>query len=166
MYYNRWMPVQCSSEMYHHGVKGMKWGVRKDRNSYSEGSLVGNRRGLQSELNRTDKQLGRDRYNAGQTARKLEKAQRKGASLKKQNKLSSKLKNYDASIENGYKKTQALLKDVKKSGFSVSQRSTKRAYVRGKDIAIMAASVPVMAITGWGMMSWASLPGTKYKVRE
>lgn len=24
--YNRWMPVQCSSELYHYGVKGMKWG--------------------------------------------------------------------------------------------------------------------------------------------
>ena len=27
--YNRWMPLECSTELYHHGVKGMKWGVRK-----------------------------------------------------------------------------------------------------------------------------------------
>lgn len=26
MSYNRWMPPECSTELYHHGVKGMKWG--------------------------------------------------------------------------------------------------------------------------------------------
>ena len=26
MSYNRWMPAECSTELYHHGVKGMKWG--------------------------------------------------------------------------------------------------------------------------------------------
>lgn len=29
--YNRWMPPECSSELYHHGVKGMRWGVRHER---------------------------------------------------------------------------------------------------------------------------------------
>lgn len=26
MAYNRWMPIQYDSELYHYGVKGMKWG--------------------------------------------------------------------------------------------------------------------------------------------
>lgn len=29
MSYNRWTPPEYSSELYHHGVKGMRWGVRK-----------------------------------------------------------------------------------------------------------------------------------------
>lgn len=32
MSYNRWMPVKYSSELYHHGIKGQKWGVRRFQN--------------------------------------------------------------------------------------------------------------------------------------
>lgn len=37
MSYNRWMPVQYSSELYHHGIKGMRWGVRRYQ-PYADGS--------------------------------------------------------------------------------------------------------------------------------
>ena len=33
MSYNRWMPAKYNSELYHHGVKGMKWGVRHEKES-------------------------------------------------------------------------------------------------------------------------------------
>lgn len=29
-YYNRWMPPDCRTELYHHGVKGMRWGIRRN----------------------------------------------------------------------------------------------------------------------------------------
>lgn len=55
MSYNRWMPVQCSSELYHHGVKGMKWG----KHLFGKGAEVqtGAGGGGGGELSEEDKKL-------------------------------------------------------------------------------------------------------------
>lgn len=161
--YNRWMPPEYSTELYHHGVKGMKWGVRKE---YKQGSLVGNRRGLQRELNRTDKQTGRDRYHYSELRKKYQKAETRGASAKKLYKIDKKAKAYEDSMKRGYAKTQKLLQDVSKSGYKVEKKATTRAYMTGKDVVRTLAFVPVAALTGFGAYFYTDIGGIKYKVKE
>ena len=153
-----WAP-SYQNELYHFGVKGMKWGVRKGKYSYTSGSLVGKRRKLQGELNRTDKQLARDRYGAHTQYKKLSKAISKNKSQDKKDKIMAKYTKFAKNIEKGEAKTKQLLKDVNKSGYTLKTKSVGRAMVTGKDIAIMLA-------TGGHLVSWTSVPGTKYKVRE
>lgn len=62
MSYNRWMPYQCySGSLYHHGIKGMKWGVRHDRPRGGGGYIRKMRKDLdlinEHEYNRTRKSL-------------------------------------------------------------------------------------------------------------
>lgn len=153
-----WKPSE-QLELYHHGVKGQKWGVRKDRYSYASGSLVGKRRKLQSELNRTDKLLARDRYGAHTQYKKLSKAISKNKSQDKKDKIMAKYTKFAKNVEKGETKTKQLLKDVNKSGYTLKSKPVRRAMVTGKDLAIMLA-------TGGHLISWTTVPGTKYKVRE
>lgn len=152
-----WAP-SGQNELYHFGVKGMKWGVRKNRYDYSSGSLVGKRRKLQGELNRTDKQIARDRYGAHTQYKKLHKAISKNKSQEKVNKIRSKYDKYAADAKKGEEKTRKLLKDVAKSGYTVKSKPVQRAMVTGKDVAIMVASAGYI-------ISWTSVSGTKYKVK-
>lgn len=153
-----WKPSE-TMELYHHGVKGMKWGVRKDKYSYTSGSLVGKRRKLQSELNRTDKQLARDRYEAHTQYKKLSKAISKNKSQDKKDKIMAQYTKFAKNVEKGETRTKQLLKDVNKSGYTLKSKPVRRAMVTGKDMAIFVAS-------GGHLVSWTTVPGTKYKVRE
>ncbi len=155
---NIWAP-SCQNELYHFGVKGMKWGVRRDRYVYSSGSLVGKRRKLQSELNRTDKRLARDRYGAYTQHKKLSKAISKNKSQDKKDKIMAKYNKFAKNVEEGEAMTKQLLNDVNKSGYTLKTKSVGRSMVTGKDLAIMLA-------TGGHLVSWTSVPGTSYKVRE
>lgn len=153
-----WEP-SCQNELYHFGVKGMKWGVRRDKYGYSSGSLVGNRRKLQSELNRTDKLLARDRYGAQTQYKKLSKAISKSKSQDKQDKIMANYTKFAKNVEKGEAKTKQLLKDVNDSGYTLKTKSVGRSMVTGKDLVIMLA-------TGGYLISWTTVSGTKYKVRE
>lgn len=50
MSYNRWMPPEYRNELYHHGVKGMKWG----HHLKSAGQAVYNAAGGSAEIERDE----------------------------------------------------------------------------------------------------------------
>ena len=74
-------------ELYHHGVKGMKWGVRKDRyKSMSRRDRAAQRYKYMSDAD-FSKINKREQKAVGRAENKLAKAQSKGASAKKIAKL-------------------------------------------------------------------------------
>jgi len=54
------------NELYHHGIKGQKWGVRRFQNSDGSLTAAGKKRYSTSELRTMSKQVGE--YNAGKSA--------------------------------------------------------------------------------------------------
>lgn len=160
--YNRWQPPL--HELYHHGVKGMKWGVRKE---YKQGSLVGNRGGLQRALNRTDRQIAVADYHSYTIHNKMTKLDRKKSRNpskadsydRKIDRLQRKAAVYDDISNRGYAKTKALLKDAEASGFTVSSKYSRHSIVTGKNLAVMLMSAGTI-------ISYTELHGNKYKVKQ
>lgn len=70
MIYNYGNCYAVNGELYHHGVKGMRWGVRKS--NYPKTSF-----GYRHKLNRLDQNRVENEYKAGKYKRKFDKADAK-----------------------------------------------------------------------------------------
>lgn len=130
--YNRW--ITYSDELYHHGVKGQKWGVRRFQKypaGYNgEGKYVakakkqsdkGTARGFSKALNTLDKGY------AKQVGKGYEAKYAYNAWTEKgQEKRLAKGKNAPKSMEALQKQTDRIIKEAEKKGYTVNSRSTTR----------------------------------------
>ena len=128
--YNRWLSPLCATELYHHGVKGMKWGVRKDRQRgiNGEGRYIlkaqkqaskGTARGYSKALNTLD------RGYAKQVGKVYESAYA-GNAWFRQDKKRAKGVNASKSMDALKSMTDDIIKKAEKAGYTVNSRSTVR----------------------------------------
>lgn len=134
-------------ELYHHGVKGQKWGVIRYRR----------------ELNKNEQRMAQNKYDLIKNANKIDWQQKKYESkqtAKNKSKLDS-LQNdrrkLIASYEKGNKVTNDLMDRARKQGYKISEAQTQRQVYKGKNIvtSILTGSVALMPSTLYGVTNVA-----------
>ena len=180
-----------SYELYHHGIKGQKWGIRRYQNE--DGSLTdeGIRRynrasNIQRDLNKLDRQIAYntgDMIKVGRKAIKLEKKanryERKHPNddKNKMNDYASKIKDYNkeidrlSGIESAYRKSQDnLIRSAVSNGLKVSTKDISRATTRtGERVAkrilagFGAAAIAMVNPLGFGVVAYRTTGRTSGK---
>lgn len=189
-YYIAGFPI--SDELYHHGIKGQRWGIRRYQNE--DGSLTadgrvrygGNARNIQRDLNRLDKEKA---YIVGDRVKAANKYGKEMAKLKKhQNNRSDKWKaKHEAraaeanerknASEKRYaelnKDTASLVKRAIDQGMNVNvsaiPRDTQRIgerFARSSLAWGMAIGTSMFLPVGIGVSTRARIRGSHYSVRK
>ena len=163
------------NELYHHGIKGQKWGVRRFQNY--DGTLKTARQ-FKGALNKNDQRIAEEKYRAQKAKASLDLAKKKedrvykkwdayakkhgGAenlsaskslsisrkldkATRKRGIAAHKLKEHEANIAAGEEYTDRLMKDAWSKGFSVSSKDTARLANRGEYAAMVLMGAPITA---------------------
>lgn len=153
-----------SDELYHHGIKGQKWGIRRYQNvdgtRTPEGKVrynKGEARDYAKRLNKLDRSLTNARY----TARDKGKLD---FSTPEQKRAA------DKAVKDGEKEINKLIKEAQRKGYVVQSKEVQRGATTGeayaKDLAFTAAGSMAFAALGvpMYMIHTEVESGNKYRV--
>lgn len=189
MYPNNDYRYYSESELYHHGIIGQKWGIRRYQNE--DGSLTDEGRlryngtkgqerlakDIKRELNRIDKNTANDRRRLNDAQNQFLKDYKKARSVKtdeEHDRLERKAdlrfekngkKHHDA-IKVAKKETDQLIKLASDMGLTVSSKETTRLAMDGKDMieAAVLSAITLPTVGVYWIPVGSAVSGTKYDV--
>ena len=130
------------NELYHHGVKGQKWGVRRYQNK--DGGLTAAGKMRMRKLNKLNRKDDEDRYWREEAANNIDKfSKKKNPVAKLLTKTNTKsLSAYDKTIEKNSEKIGNIIKELKDQKIDVVLRYNQyegRMYYKQSDAQIQKA---------------------------
>lgn len=151
MYDNYTPPTNYKNELYHFGVKGMKWGIRRYQNK--DGSLTSAGRKRQAkrysrELNKMDKSSARNISRGNRYRAKSVISARRGNSRKADAQRLESERNY-AESRNIDSKTWNKIANVLNDGYNVTVSSVNRTSTAAKVSGILGGALGSMAYTSY-----------------
>lgn len=165
-------------ELYHYGIKGQKWGIRRFQNEDGTLTTAGKdhyRTGnLQRELNKADRKLAKFKMKEAIYSHKQKKAENKD-NEKRAKKMSEKNKAYKELIKDGELRTKELINLAKEKNYTVDSYYHGRSPNELRDTAILLlaplAYYPVgltelYRYRNVGLTAAGNVEGKKYKVRD
>lgn len=168
-----WAP-SYQPELYHHGVKGQKWGVRRYQpygagDHVKGGKFVGTTADFTRALNKTESENARFRYYSARAKRKSVDA----IGLGRRSKFKAKAKEYDKAIKKGEDEVNRLINDAKSSGYRVDSRYYKSVQGNGRRFAraylggiLPAAGYELYKGSKYGYNSVGYVDSAYYTVKE
>lgn len=168
--------MDYKEELYHYGIKGQKWGIRRYQNEDGSVTEVGKKRysagKLGSELNKADRKLAKFKMKEAVYSHKQKKAENrnneKGAERNK-----SKAKEYKELIKDGELRTKELINLAKEKNYTVDSYYRGRSPHYGRDLTLNLIS-PLLALPfemvdvnryyGASREAGGAVEGNKYKV--
>lgn len=179
-----------NNELYHHGILGQRWGVRRFQNPDGSLTSAGEKRygdlstgkQIERKLNDYDKAIAFNTKDYNNHTRasyiyenRLNKLESRGKTdskaykknLDRFNKSKAKADEAYGRIEEGRKYVNDLVKHAKSQGFDINAKSTRRYVDKGIEVAAKMAGMALsIAAVGGGYTSLDYVEGTKYKVRD
>lgn len=178
---------EYSDELYHYGVAGMKWGVRRYQNEDGSLTEAGRRRQARRysrELNKKDKstvRIKRTVKEAEQKADSFDLRAKRAVNTSKKLEFETKAKNIRNSVSEERKRIEQvdaeakkLVDKIKREGYSVKSNKVIRGANRGSDYAkSIVVDIGVLSVAALAGAPYTPLfvpvhtvEGTKYKVTD